>query len=136
MPAAHQPAITDLLFVYGTLMQGFDNPYARTLNEQSHFVGAGSLPGSLYRVDWYPGAVPDASASTRIYGEVYQLYNSAEILRFLDDYEEVRPDGTGLYVRKALPVQVGPNQLICWTYVYNQSVANLVMIEGGRWSKE
>lgn len=132
MPAAHQPYFTDLLFVYGTLMQAFDNLYARRLRTESRFVGVGLLPGTLYRVTWYPGAVPDAQASTFIHGEVYQLYAPSETLYFLDKYEDIGDNETGLYVRKQVPIQVGAATLICWLYAYNQSVAKLVPIEGGR----
>ena len=132
MSATHQPPVTDLLFVYGTLMQGFTNPYARQLRRESRFVGLGHLPGHLYRVSWFPGAVPDPTAITLIHGEVYQLHNPTETLRVLDEYEDTAADGSGIYIRKALPVHVGDESLTCWIYTYNASTANLVPIEGGR----
>ncbi len=136
MLAAHPHPITDLLFVYGTLMQGFHNPYARQLRQQSRFIGFGHLPGLLYRIDWFPGAVPDAAATSLIHGEVYQLKTPTETLRILDEYEDVAADGSGIYIRKALPVQVGEESLMCWIYTYNTSTESLVPIEGGRWAKE
>lgn len=136
MPAAHQPPPTDLLFVYGTLMQAFTNPYAQQLHQQSRFVGCGHLTGHLYRVSWFPGAVPDPMATTLIHGEVYQLHNPTETLLVLDDYEDTAPDEFGLYIRKALPIQVGKQLLTCWIYTYNASTENMVQIESGRFTKE
>ena len=133
MPAAHQEPIADLLFVYGTLMQAYTNTYAQNLRQQSRFVGYGHLPGVLYRVSWFPAAVPDPTATRFIHGEVYQLHNPTETLRVLDEYEDTAPDDSGLYTRRLLSVQVGDELLICWIYTYNASTANLVLIEGGRW---
>ncbi len=136
MPAAHQPPITDLLFVYGTLMQGYTNLYAQQLRRESQFVGCGHLPGQLFRVSWFPGAVPDSAAvTTLIHGEVYQLNTPIETLRILDEYEDVAANSSGIYVRKALPVQVGKELLTCWIYTYNASTENLVPVEGGRWKE-
>lgn len=139
MPAAHQPPITDFLFVYGTLMRAFNNPYARQLRRESRFVGLGHLPGQLFRVSWFPGAVPDSAATTFIHGEVYQLYNPIETLRVLDEYEDTAPETpdrneSGLYIRQLLPVHMGDELLTCWIYTYNASTANLVPIEGGRFT--
>ncbi|MCY7357467.1 MAG: gamma-glutamylcyclotransferase [Rudanella sp.] len=136
MPATHQPLPTDFLFVYGTLMQQFANPYARQLRQQSRFVDCGHLPGQLFRVSWFPGAVPDPTATTFIHGEIYQLHNPTEALPVLDEYEDTAVDGSGIYIRKALSVHVGSESLMCWIYTYNASTANLVLIEGGRFTKE
>jgi len=136
MLAIHQQPVTDLLFVYGTLMQGFLNPYARQLHQQSRFVGFGHLPGKLYRISWFPGAVPDPKATSRIYGEVYQLQTPTETLPVLDEYEDLAADGSGIYIRRALPVLVADQLLTCWIYTYNASTAKLVPIVSGRWPKE
>lgn len=136
MPAAHQPPITDLLFVYGTLMQGYTNPYAQQLHRESRFVGCGHMPGQLFRVSWFPGAVPDPTALTLIHGEVYQLHNPTETLRVLDEYEDTAADGSGIYIRKALPVLMGEQVLICWIYTYNALTESLVLVEDGRFTNE
>jgi gamma-glutamylcyclotransferase (GGCT)/AIG2-like uncharacterized protein YtfP len=135
MPASDQRPITNLLFVYGTLMQAFDNPYARQLRTESWFVGPGHLPGILYRVSWFPGAVPDSSARSLIHGEVYKLKNPEEMLLVLDDYEDVGDNETGLYVRRQLPVQVGDRALNCWLYVYNESTDGLMVVEEGKFAE-
>ncbi|KAB7732008.1 gamma-glutamylcyclotransferase [Rudanella paleaurantiibacter] len=133
MQNPHQPPTPEYVFVYGTLMQGFDNAYARRLHAQSQLVGRGCLPGWLFRVSWFPGAVPDPAAPTSIWGEVYQLHNPTDTLSFLDEYEDVAPDGTGLYIRQQQSVWVGEQRLTCWMYTYNESTAKLVPIHSGDW---
>ena len=46
---------SDLLFVYGTLMRGFDNPMAQLLSRSADFIGEAHCRGRLYRVTHYPG---------------------------------------------------------------------------------
>ncbi|OJV21301.1 MAG: hypothetical protein BGO21_10565 [Dyadobacter sp. 50-39] len=120
------------LFTYGTLMQGFDNPYARKLRLSSNYIGKGCFNGKLFRVEWYPGAhyVPDAP--TYVHGEIYQLH-SLEILNELDEYEDVMEDeAAGLYVRKVVPVRCGQEVVMdCWAYLYNRPVSDLPLIADG-----
>ena len=35
---------SDLLFVYGTLMRGFDNPMAQLLSRSADFLGEAQMP--------------------------------------------------------------------------------------------
>ena len=49
--------ISDCLFVYGTLMRGFDHPMARLLSANADFRGEASCRGRLYMVKHYPGLV-------------------------------------------------------------------------------
>lgn len=113
-------------------MQGFDNPYARKLRLSSNYIGKGYFNGKLFRVEWYPGALYEPGAPTRVHGEIYQL-NSLEILEELDEYEDVLEDeAASLYVRKVVPVRNSQEADIpCWAYLYNQPVSDLPLIEGG-----
>lgn len=124
---------TNYLFVYGTLMQGFNNPFAEKLHESASFAGYGSFTGRLYQVSWYPGAVylPDYPLS--VYGEVYKLPTKPDLLTELDEYEDITEDkNQSLYLRCTIPVLMQNNMIIhCWTYIYNQSVAGLREIAGG-----
>ena len=47
----------DLLFVYGTLMRGFDHPMAKLLSRSAEFCGEARCQGRLYLVKHYPGLV-------------------------------------------------------------------------------
>src|SRR3954451_6118317 len=46
---------SDLLFVYGTLMRGFDHPMAQLLSRSAEFIGEARCQGRLYLVKHYPG---------------------------------------------------------------------------------
>lgn len=120
------------LFTYGTLMQGFDNPYARKLRLSSNYIGEGYFNGKLFRVEWYPGALYEPHAPTLVHGEIYQL-NSLDVLKELDEYEDVLEDeAASLYVRKVVPVRHSQEVVIdCWAYLYNQPVSDLPLIEDG-----
>ena len=47
----------DLLFVYGTLMRGYDHPMSRLLSANAAFEGEGSCRGRLHLIRHYPGLV-------------------------------------------------------------------------------
>ncbi|PSL32469.1 gamma-glutamylcyclotransferase family protein [Dyadobacter jiangsuensis] len=120
------------LFTYGTLMQAFDNPYARKLRLSSNYIGKGYFNGKLFRVEWYPGALYEPDAPTPVHGEIYQLH-SLEILKELDEYEDVMEDeSASLYLRKVVPVRDSQEVVRdCWVYLYNQPVSDLPLIEEG-----
>lgn len=122
--------ITNLLFVYGTLMQAAANPYAVHLHANSTFVGRAYFTGRLFRVGWYPGAVYDSAAATLVHGEVYALQQPAETLSLLDEYEGLDGD-VGEYLRVIVPVSVLGQTVDCWVYVYNYPTANLVQLASG-----
>lgn len=123
----------DFLFTYGTLMQGFSNPFAEQLHTLSTFIGKGSFPGTLYKVDWYPGAVYEAENQNRIYGEVYKIKIPEILFPELDEYEDVFEDEKkSLYLRKIIPVIMDGGLLIdCWVYLYNQNLKDLEIIKTG-----
>lgn len=123
----------DFLFTYGTLMQGFDNPFAQKLHLLSTFEGPGSFPGTLYKISWYPGAVYEENGNNSVYGEVYRLTDSPSLLVELDEYEDVFEDEEkSLYLRKVIPVRMQNGSVVpCWVYLYNQTVTDLEKIENG-----
>ena len=97
---------SDHLFVYGTLMRGFDNPMAKLLQQGADFIGAARCRGRLYRVKHYPGLVLSDDADDVVFGEVYRLRQPDELLREFDMYEAC---GEGFaepteYIRRMLPV--------------------------------
>jgi gamma-glutamylcyclotransferase (GGCT)/AIG2-like uncharacterized protein YtfP len=125
----------DHLFVYGTLMRGFDNPMATLLRQAADFIGEARCRGRLYRVKHYPGLVLSDDADDVVFGEVYRLRQRAELLRKFDMYEAC---GEGFaepteYIRRMLPVTLGNGAVgEAWTYVYNWPVAHLPRIASGR----
>src|ERR1700691_4077663 len=87
MTVIDNPVTSDRLFVYGTLMRGFDHPMAKLLSRSADFIGEASCHGRLYRVKQYPGLVLSDDASDAVCGEVYRLRQPIELLREFDMYE-------------------------------------------------
>jgi gamma-glutamylcyclotransferase (GGCT)/AIG2-like uncharacterized protein YtfP len=127
--------ISDLLFVYGTLMRGFDHPMAKLLSGNAEFIGEAHCAGRLYRIKHYPGLVLSDTADEIVFGELYRLRQPVELLREFDMYEAC---GEGFaqpteYLRQMLAVtRADGTAEEAWTYVYNWPVAHLPRIASGR----
>jgi gamma-glutamylcyclotransferase (GGCT)/AIG2-like uncharacterized protein YtfP len=138
---------SDRLFVYGTLMRGFDHPMARLLSANADFLGEARCRGRLYLIKHYPGLVPSDSADDIVHGELYRLRARDELLREFDMYEAC---GEGFvppteYLRTTLKVALTNGEtagtsnaastdswIEAWTYVYNWPVDALPRIAAGR----
>src|SRR5450755_3115420 len=125
---------SDLLFVYGTLMRGFDHPMAQLLSRSADFIGEARCRGRLYRVKHYPGMLLSDDPADTVFGELFRLRQPAECLREFDMYEAC---GEGFeppteYIRQMLTVTAGDAAVDAWTYVYNWPVAHLPRIASGR----
>jgi gamma-glutamylcyclotransferase (GGCT)/AIG2-like uncharacterized protein YtfP len=127
--------ISDHLFVYGTLMRGFDHPMARLLSGSADFLGEARCRGRLYLVRHYPGLVLSGDPADIVFGELYRLREPAELLREFDMYEacgEGFADPTE-YIRQMLPVVSGSGDIgEAWSYLYNWPVTHLPRIASGR----
>ena len=126
---------SDLLFVYGTLVRGFDHPMARLLAANADFVGEASCRGRLYRIQHYPGLVLSDDAADLVHGELFRLRQPAPMLREFDMYEAC---GEGFappteYLRQRLEVTLADGTAReAWTYVYNWPVDAAARIASGR----
>ena len=126
---------SDLLFVYGTLMRGFDHPMAKLLSANADFLGAAQCRGRLYLIKHYPGLVTSADPTEIVHGELFRLRAPDILLREFDMYEAC---GEGFappteYVREVLPVMLADGSVSeAWTYLYNWPVAHLQRIASGR----
>ena len=80
----------DLLFVYGSLLRGFEL-HSVLAGLGARHVGKGSVQGRLFDLGDYPGAEPSISVADRIQGEVYRLANPEQAFKVLDHVEGVRP---------------------------------------------
>ena len=131
--------ISDRLFVYGTLMRGFDHPMARLLSANAAFLGEATCRGRLYLVKHYPGLVLSDDPADIVFGELYRLHEPDALLREFDMYEAC---GEGFaepteYVRQMLPVTRGDGSAgESWTYIYNWPVTNLPRIASGRFLQQ
>jgi gamma-glutamylcyclotransferase (GGCT)/AIG2-like uncharacterized protein YtfP len=130
---------SDLLFVYGTLMRGFDHPMAQLLSRSADFLGEARCRGRLYLVKHYPGLVLSDDADDVVFGEVFRLRQPAELLREFDMYEAC---GEGFaepteYLRRMLAVTAADGAVTeAWTYIYNWPVTNLPRIATGRFLEQ
>jgi gamma-glutamylcyclotransferase (GGCT)/AIG2-like uncharacterized protein YtfP len=128
-----------LLFVYGTLMRGFDHPMAQLLSRNADFVGEARCGGRLYLVKHYPGLVLSDASDEIVFGELFRLNRPDELLREFDMYEAC---GEGFvapteYIRQMLPVMCGDGAAVeAWTYIYNWPVAHLPRIASGRFMEK
>jgi gamma-glutamylcyclotransferase (GGCT)/AIG2-like uncharacterized protein YtfP len=101
------------LFVYGTLRRASQNKFARLLHSQAQFVGNARLPGRLYQLQTYPGAVSSNTDGEWVRGEVYSVQDPRWILSALDDYEGPN------FERVKLDVQLDSGQRVsAWIYLY------------------
>jgi gamma-glutamylcyclotransferase (GGCT)/AIG2-like uncharacterized protein YtfP len=127
--------ISDRLFVYGTLMRGFDHPMAKLLSANADFLGEATCRGRLYLVRHYPGLVLSDDARDIVHGELFALRAPDALLAEFDMYEAC---GEGFeppteYVRQMLAVRLADgSSRTAWTYVYNWPVAKLPRIGSGR----
>jgi gamma-glutamylcyclotransferase (GGCT)/AIG2-like uncharacterized protein YtfP len=123
------------LFVYGTLMRGFEHPMAQLLSRSADLIGEARCQGRLYLVTHYPALVLSGDPADVVFGELYRLRAPNELLREFDMYEAC---GEGFaapteYVRQMLSVTLGDEAVSeAWTYVYNWPVAHLTRIASGR----
>jgi gamma-glutamylcyclotransferase (GGCT)/AIG2-like uncharacterized protein YtfP len=125
---------SDRLFVYGTLMRGFDHPMAQLLSRSADLIGEARCRGRLYLVKHYPGLVLSDDPADVVFGELYRLRQPSELLREFDMYEAC---GEGFrqpteYVRQMLSVTRDDGAAEAWTYVYNWPVTQLPRIASGR----
>ncbi len=132
------------LFVYGTLMRSFTHREAQLFHEGSQFVGKARMPGSLYRVSWYPAAVyhptiDSQSISDWVYGELWLITNN-QLLDQIDDYEECTPTHPQPheYVRVMKEIQmIESNEWqTAWVYLYQGDTTALQRIEDGRFNDQ
>lgn len=125
---------SDLLFVYGTLMRGFDHPMARLLAANADYLGDARCRGRLYLVKHYPGLVLSDDAADTVHGELFRLRERDAMLHEFDMYEACGdnfPQPTE-YLRRMLPLTLADGSATeAWTYIYNWPVTKLPRIESG-----
>ena len=131
--------ISDRLFVYGTLMRGFDHPMAKLLSRSAEFLGEARCQGRLYLIKHYPGLVLSDNPAEIVSGELYRLRDRDALLGEFDMYEacgEGFPEPTE-YLRQMLQVTLADGTAgEAWTYVYNWPVTGLPHIASGKFLEQ
>jgi gamma-glutamylcyclotransferase (GGCT)/AIG2-like uncharacterized protein YtfP len=113
------------LFVYGTLRQAQGHVMAHFLASRGRWLGAGKVRGRLYDLGSYPGLVAPGGDNEWVYGEVYELGQTAETLAVLDSYEGCSPEDLPpfLFERRPAPVFLPTGEVrSCWMYLYQGPV--------------
>ena len=98
---------SNLLFVYGTLMRGMDNPFSTQLSKASEFLGSATAPGCLYDYQSeYPCAVTSLRPCDVIHGELYHLIDPEPLFLELDPYEDCYPEDEkrSLFTRRIVEI--------------------------------
>ena len=120
------------VFFYGTLMAGFSRRQGAGVDPHLRFVGRGSIPAALFDLGLYPAAVP--SPDGQVWGELYEVASSDDVLPVLDaieGYTPARPEGS-LYLRDTACV-TGPDgtETPAWVYFYNAPLGRALHIRSG-----
>lgn len=113
----------DIIFVYGTLRPGGSNHHRLA---GAIPLGAGSVLGKLYRVDWYPGVLL-GDAGDEVHGEVFAV--DVATLAALDAFEGAEYRRVRTLVRR----NDGAPPIEAWIWEYLIHVAGLEEIRGGDW---
>jgi gamma-glutamylcyclotransferase (GGCT)/AIG2-like uncharacterized protein YtfP len=130
--ARPMPSPPFLLFVYGTLRRGSAEPLALRLMEEAVWLGHAETRGFLYRIDGYPGFIPDAGGGA-VTGDLFNIGGPGALLAALDEYEQCSPalPEPHEYRRAVVRVQTGEGMMDAWTYIYAWPVDPLSLIASG-----
>ena len=131
--------ISDRLFVYGTLMRGFDHPMAKLLSRSADFLGEAKCCGRLYLIKHYPGLVLSDEPADIVFGELYRLRDRDALLGEFDMYEACGPGfkAPTEYIRQMLNVTLDDGRVSeAWTYIYNWPVTGLPHIASGKFLEQ
>ena len=124
---------SNYLFVYGTLLQDFNNAMSRFLTEQASFVAKGYFNGKLFEIDNFPGAILSNLESEKVYGSIYKISDIHKTFEVLDAYEGV---SDGLYKRLLVEAHLNSgNTEKTWAYIFNHPTNHLKQILSGDYLK-
>lgn len=120
--------MSDLLFVYGALRKGASNDWRM---KGARWLGAAEVPGTLVKIDWYPGLVLEGE--TPVKGEVYEI--GPELLKELDEFEGIglEDDRNSEYHRIRAEVNLGGELTTVWIYEWLKGADDYEVIELGDW---
>jgi gamma-glutamylcyclotransferase (GGCT)/AIG2-like uncharacterized protein YtfP len=124
--------VTERIFVYGTLMAGFDRRRRAGIDTRMQFVGRGWIQAALYDLGLFPAAIP--APEGRVAGELYEVIDDPSVLAKLDEIEGFRPNepDTSLYLRAQVTVTLEDGrQEAAWVYFYNAPLGQGQLIESG-----
>jgi len=124
--------VSDKVFVYGTLMAGFDRRRRAGIDTRMRFIGRGWIEAALFDLGLFPAAIP--APDSHVWGEVYEVEDDPSVLAKLDEIEGFRitePD-TSLYTRVRTTVTFDDGGVdTAWVYFYNAPLGRAERIASG-----
>ena len=131
------------LATYGTLMREHAMHEQLGLTGRLRFEVDCQIPGVLYDLGRFPGALSPETAPEEaletvgdepvVHGEMFRLADP-EVLAVLDRYEGYDPDreSASLFVRREVTLQA-PEGRTAWVYWYNGPPADGTLVPSGHW---
>jgi gamma-glutamylcyclotransferase (GGCT)/AIG2-like uncharacterized protein YtfP len=131
VPCFSQPltGTCQLLFVYGSLRQGF-RAEGLMCRAGGRYLGNACVRGRLFNLGEFPGAVKTHGAPQLVLGELYYLPGAVRALNFLDRYEGSR------YTREVTEVELQSGRCVrAWIYWLKRVPVSRPQIEGGDYAR-
>jgi gamma-glutamylcyclotransferase (GGCT)/AIG2-like uncharacterized protein YtfP len=125
--------MAEYLFSYGTLQPELAPAEIASLVSQLRPIGRASIPGILYDLGDYPGAVV-GDMNLKVWGQVFELPTDPGVLRQLDDYEEffAAEIERSQFVRTECNATLDNGRMIrVWVYMYNRDPSRSPRIANG-----
>jgi len=116
----HAPRRAELLFAYGTLMQGYF--LHRVIADRATYLESGSVRGALVDLGRYPGLL---EGNGRVVGEVYRI-ETPELLPVVD-----REEGYNFQRYRTLVTLGGGRRVRAWAYRYRGPRERATLIADG-----
>lgn len=127
----------DLLFVYGTLKQGF--PLHNHLKKfKPKLVGNAIIQADLYDLGAYPGAFLSKTPTARVSGELYSFSGGSDSLHELDQLEGYNPERPqeGEFVRRLTTASLpAGEERRAWVYLLCRRPGSKPIIKSGFYSR-
>ncbi|MGK2230185.1 MAG: gamma-glutamylcyclotransferase (GGCT)/AIG2-like uncharacterized protein YtfP [Methanobacteriota archaeon] len=122
--------MTSFVFLYGSLMRGFESHETVDLRSRAEFAGEAHCVGTLYDLGDHPGMTLEGNG--RVRGELYRVTDDG-LIQDLDRFERYYPESTddSVYVRHL--EEVVDRDLNAWVYLYNEPTEDANTVESGDW---
>lgn len=106
------------------------------LKSGATLVGPAAMPGRLFDLGAYPGALYEPEAGSLVVGEVWRMRQPRLLLRQLDIYEDCAPGQPGPHAFRREVVDLalmGNRSLPAWVYLWTGDPAGRRAVIGGDW---